>query len=193
MIYAKIIEIELQGCRKKTTTSRAKKRDIDLKLNEEKWMKGSKKKKTGLYHTTPNKRQVEKVFPSVMKWGGKHNGVHLENTCTIDNALTILHLKYIENVNFESNVSVINDDLFNTLLTIFSLMSDKKYEEAKLIWTNHMDIKIEKSTNLFCDEVDFFVKCLDGEWKSYTTSICDNTSCAHPLIESRITNGITIG
>ena len=198
-IYAKLIEIELPGCRKKST-SRGKRRDIDLELNEEKWQKGSKSKKKRLYHLTPNKRDVlketstdtSKCLPVVMKWGGTHNGSHLENTCTIDNALTILHMKFLENKQFSKNISEQGDILFKTLLTIFKLMSEENFEEAKFVWLTHMNIPVGRSTNLYGDELDFFVQFFDRQWKTSTTSICDNANCNHSFIESRNINGITI-
>ena len=57
------------------------------------------KRKSNTYHTIPKSKKIrtqQADFPRVMPWGGRLDDTYLQNTCTIDNPLTILHLRSTE-------------------------------------------------------------------------------------------------
>lgn len=197
-VHGRLRGIEYPNSRK---PRRKRKKEVDevLELKEEQWRKKPKHKKTPKYHEKIYKTSESTLLPTVMSWGGKSHNISLSNTCTIDNGLTILHLFSLQYSKFlvgESN------PLCTTLLTIFTLMNDKSFANAKLVWVNFVSSnKIQQRrgrgdsllADLYGDEVDFFIYAIDQTWKSSQTSKCTSSNCSEIVDQHNVEHGIHTG
>ncbi|KAL4236677.1 hypothetical protein ACF0H5_005061 [Mactra antiquata] len=186
LISARIAEIKYPGGRKrKSKTNRKRPNEENLSQAEELWVR--KKKKTPRYIP---KSQKQEQFPEVAKWGGHAEGQSLSNTCTIDNGLTILHLKYSEDQKFRKHLQQQNGDLCSNLLTIFTLMTEKCFSAAKVMWTNFTNLKSgEIQKNLHGDEAEMFFSFFETEWRSKIRSTCSNENCPRRVHDTRTLHG----
>ncbi|KAH3882408.1 hypothetical protein DPMN_006346 [Dreissena polymorpha] len=189
LIDARFKEHLYPKCRQPKSKRKKNNDQQKLILEEEKWQR--KKAKSRKYQPpTKSTKQKGKVLPSVMKWGGKSVGVFLSNTCTIDNGLTILHIAFKENVNFNEAIQNEKDSILSReLLTIFKLMDDTHYSDAKKTWINFIksntsddDPKKKTVANLFGDEFDFFISHLEKPWVWDVVSTCSTSYIKEILI-----------
>ena len=109
-IQAKLRQQSFSGAMKKKSAKRKQKQvDADLKVKEEIWKKQRKQKKRNLYHKSPAKLRKTKQkkskanLASVMGWGENVEGMNLDNMCTIENSLTIIHLFYQNHESLRNN------------------------------------------------------------------------------------------
>ena len=200
LIYGRLMELDFPGARlPKTKTTRKRKLATahDINLTEEKWSRNKHKKakyQPARQKTDKTKDMQNVNLPTVSGWRGHSEGQVLQNTCTIDNGLTILHLKITENINVQQKLDQNKSRLFSTLLSVFALMSEECFASAKLIWVNFT----EKTTpagairDLYGDESDFFFSFFDPEWRSRVNSTCDDMSCPQRYKESGEIQGVTL-
>lgn len=196
-IESTLKEQQFPVSRKKKTKRTKKESDASLNTKEEVW----KPVRKGTYHITPKTKKlgvkkIDKKFdklPRVMRWGGKLGSIVLANTCTIDNVLTILHIQYCADQQFKNILQQDRNPLSETLLTVFKLMSDEQFPEAKLVWVNYTRKQIKPSLNLYGDKYDFIVAYISNQLTSQTISTCDNPSCSESRKESKQTSGMITG
>lgn len=195
-VHGRLLEHEYPGSRKTVQRKRKRQNDADLSIVEEIWKPKAKKKKTTVKKTAKNVSKVStgkySELPAVAKWGGQIEGTNLVNTCTIDNALTILHLKFVEQAAFQTCIMNQNSATSETLLTVFKLMSEKEFTAAKVVWLNHVHKDVSADTNLFGDESEFFAGYFQREWITVTTSRCFRQECPRPYAASKQLQGISI-
>jgi len=129
-------------------------------------------------------------LPAVMAWGGKVGSTVLDNTCTIDNGLTILHLFHQRKEEFRNCLELYKDcEPFTTLKTVLSLMDEENFDQAKLLWAR---LTTDSHTNLFGEETEFMMSHFDRQWKSRTVSTCSFHDCTEPMSESTKKTGIRL-
>jgi len=188
-IQGRLRERQFPGARK-AKTKRKKKGESDAALacKEEVWKRNKYVKKTA---KKPQKIKEKKSFPNVMRWGGKLKDLTLDNTCTVDNVLTCLHMKSLETPTFLESLKA-ETGVYTTLLTVFSLMDQNKFDEAKFTWLTATNIQIQTTTNLRGDEYDMVVSMFDREWESFAITECDGCYCPDRLRQSRLQHGVHI-
>jgi len=191
-IQGRLRERQFPGSRK-TKTRRKKKRESDAALacKEEVWKRNTHMKKTGKKLEKQKQSSKTHHFPDVMRWGGRLKDLTLDNTCTVDNVLTCLHIKMLELPIFLESMKR-ETGIYTTLLTVFSLMDKSEFDAAKFAWLTATNIPIQTTTNLRGDEYDMIVSVFDREWESFNITECDGSDCPDPLRQSRLQHGVHI-
>ena len=91
----------------------------------------------------------------VCPWGGESEGTCLQNTCTVDNALSRLFIHFKKNQTFANLIKVHHksDDVCNVLHHMFQILHDGKSSEnwtrARKIWLArlaHLEVNRDVST-----------------------------------------------
>ncbi|MES9883988.1 MAG: hypothetical protein ABW185_24340 [Sedimenticola sp.] len=185
-VHARMLEHTFpRGREAKGKKKRKIETEADLATAEEVWSKKRKTKSTPKSKPRLKQHTKNDELPTVAKWGGKVVGQQLVNTCTVDNALTIMHLKFRESEPFQELLRKKEGSTYKTLLTVFTLMSEENFASAKMVWLNHIQKDANTQTNIFGDEADFFAGHFQQEWTSITISTCSCPDCPQPYAASR--------
>ncbi|XP_060573252.1 uncharacterized protein LOC132731143 [Ruditapes philippinarum] len=197
-IHARIILETFPGAKHGKTRGKKRKNDTASRIDtqEESWNKKKQKKTRNLYHKTPSHKHMTSKktkmtnLPVVMAWGGKVGPTVLDNTCTIDNGLTVVHLFHQRKEEFRNFLALYEEcEPFTTLKTVLSLMDEKNFNQAKLVWAR---LSTNSHTNLFGEETEFMMSHFDRQWKSRTVSKCSFDECSEPMRESKTKTGISL-
>ncbi|XP_045214923.1 uncharacterized protein C14orf28 homolog [Mercenaria mercenaria] len=138
-----------------------------------------------------NRQQTVPFCP----WGGEIDGLTLDNTCTVDCHLYMIHLILIDEqfkaVKEWLHSQCKENPVASVLLRVSKLFEKKKWAEGKLIWireTNPEAIDSEMgNVNLFGSEYDFFVGHYSTLQESVTENVCSNDNCPERGIERKYT------
>lgn len=126
---------------------------------------------------TPKSEDCDNPFP-FRPWGRMADGIRLDNTCTIDNLLLMMHLLMTSNDSIKKLVQH-NGDIGKILIEVSDMFNKQQWAMGKLHWVRQTvsNLIADGEVDLYGTEHYFFVRHLAPFQEHTTNSVCSNSTC----------------
>lgn len=122
--------------------------------------------------------------PAPMPWNTQHLDKQMINTCTIDNALYILHVAQTFRPELERMFMDSQDSTLELLAQIHQAFQKKMYSYGKFLWLRQFE-KFDMSSETWdahgSEDEHFFITLRDQTTTCFTSS-CSDSTCKKPVI-----------
>ena len=181
---------------------------IDVDLSEDGWCRSKKSKKP---RRSDSKKKCPRSnenpstnvkYPAVPRWGGhvrdvgRNSKCTLQDTCVIDNIMTIVYVAYTSNAAFREifDRTARKNETTGCLLDVIEQMAVRRFAEAKVIWLTHTGVisgRLPKLVNLYGSEWNRIGRHINHLVKSSVDSFCSSEYCPNQRRQQELA-GITL-
>ena len=134
--------------------------------------------------------------PPPLPWNGTYNdcdhAIKMTNTCTVDNALYIIHVALTDNEGLETLFRTSSDPVLNRLHRIHKRFERGDFSGGKYLWYE----QFPELVRVGCDTIDsygaeddYFFNKLKLQTQTVFESVCSNSDCQYPCV---VMNGTII-
>jgi hypothetical protein len=188
--------------KRKKMTSTLGDDSIGVDLSQDGWCRNKKRPKKSEASRSHQNAKMNK-YPAVPPWGGqvrdaniKRNVCTLQDTCVIDNVMTILFLTYDSNAAFKKilDESARDNATVRCLLDVIEHMRGRRFAEAKVVWLKHTGVIqhcLPRLVSLYGGEWDRIGQPLNNLVHSSVDSMCNSIFCPAQRRQQEL-NGITL-